>query len=126
MAEQGGVLIVDFRSLVIATYPVHLGNKSMIDRLYDVWISFGIWAPDSYNFNNAGLRAAIDVRRDQRGEGILLKRIVPRPQFETWWIDCCKIHSVGAATEETAKIAYFSLCNELNYVDERIKRGNQS
>lgn len=124
--SDGGVLIVDFRSLAIATYPVHLGNKSMIDRLYDVWISFGGFTPDSFNFNEKGLRAAIDVRRDQRREGILLKRIVPRPQFEQWWIDCCKIHSIGAATEETAKIAYFSLCNDLNYVDERIKRGNQS
>lgn len=126
MSDQGGVLIVDFRSLAIATYPVHLGNKSMVDRLHDVWISHGIWTPDSYNFNQLGERAVIDVRRDQRKQGILLKRIVPRPQFEAWWIDCCKIHSIGAATAETAKIAYFALCNELNYVDERIKRGNQS
>lgn len=121
-----GVLICDFRSLAIATFPVHLGNKVMLDLLYDVWISFGIFTPDSFNFNEKGTRAAIDVRKDQRAEGILLKRIVPRPRFEEWWIDCCKTHSIGAATAETAKIAYFSLCNDLNYVDERIKRGNQS
>lgn len=121
MADDGGVLIVDFRWLAIATYPVHLGNKSMMDRLYDVWISFGIWTPDSYNFNAKGSRAAIDVRRDQRAEGILLKRIVPRPQFQDWWIDCCKLHGNQQVTEEGAKIAYFALCNELRYSDERIK-----
>lgn len=121
MADEGGVLIVSFYHLARATEPVHLGNRAMIDRLYDVWISFGIWTPDSYNFNQKGVLARVDVRRDQRDEGILLKRIVPRPQFEQWYKDCVQIHSQQAVTDEAAKIAYFTLCNYLNYSDERLK-----
>jgi hypothetical protein len=119
---DGRVLMCDFRSLMIALEPVHQNQKKWVDALYDVWISFGIWTPDSYNFNQKGELARVDVRRDQKSEGILLKRIVPRDRFEAWWVDCTTEIGHTGNTKQAGEIAYFTLCDALNYVDERMKR----
>lgn len=118
---DGRTLICTFYELKTALEPVHAGEKRWVDALHDVWISFGGWSPDSYNFNGRAERAVLDVRRDQTDEGIMLKRMIPRGRFEQWWMDCTTARGLSGNDQHAAEMAYFALCDILKYSDERIK-----
>lgn len=113
------VLECTFFDLAEALVPVHLDQDHWVDKLHDVWISHGVWTPDSFNFNEAGERVVWDERQDQRDKGIFLKRIVPRPPFMQWWVDCTTAIGHQNNDAETAKIAYFALASELQKINRR-------
>lgn len=112
--NEGVALSCSFKDLMDVTLPIHGGDKVWIDRLHDVWISYGAFTPDSYNHNALGEHARIDVRRNQLDEGIALKRIVPRPAFIYWFVECASEKGLAEATPLIARTAYFMICNAFN------------
>lgn len=114
------VLECTFHDLRIALVPIHFNQKKWFDDLHDVWISHGVWTPDSYNFSQRGEGVIWDEREDQRDSGIYLKRVVSRPAFQQWWVDCTSAIGHQNNTVETAKIAYFELATKLNNLDWRV------